>query len=178
MNQAKAVFEVLMRENADMLLAFLRASVRDKDAIDDIFQETMVVAWRRMGEFDRDRSFGKWLRGIARNFVLSHYRKSGKTPLALDESMLDWMDGKFAQIQTQNGDTLSEKLSLLRECVSALSEDKKKTIEARYIEQFSLDEIVSKLDVTLETVKKRLYRAKAQLADCVESKLLAMEKLS
>ena len=46
MNKGKEVFEILMRENADMLLAFLRASVRDSHAVDEMFQETMVVAWR------------------------------------------------------------------------------------------------------------------------------------
>ena len=175
MNQAKQLFEVLMHENADMLLAYLRASVRDKHAVEDIFQETMVVAWRRMDQFDRDRSFGKWLRGISRNLVLVHFRKSGKAPLSMDESTLDWMDEKFSQIQSHSGDTLSDKLALLRDCVEALSMENKETIKARYLEQSSLDEIVSKLDIALETVKKRLYRAKNQLAECLENKLLALE---
>ncbi len=178
MTQAKQVFEVLMRENADMLLAFLRASVRDKHAVEDIFQETMVVAWKRIDSFDRERSFAKWLRGIARNLVLAHFRKAGKNPLAMDESTLDWMDGRFAQIQSQNGDTLSEKLSLLRECVDSLSDDNKRTIEARYLDQSSLDEIVSSFGVAMETVKKRLYRARIQLADCLENKLVAFKETS
>jgi len=176
MNQGKEIFEVLMRENADMLLAFLRASVRDNHTVEDIFQETMVVAWRRMPDFDRKRSFGKWLRGIARNLILAHFRKSGKEPLSLDENNLDWMDARFAQIQSRSGDTLSEKLSLLRECVDALSEESKQTIEARYLNQDSLDEVVSKLGLALQTVKKRLYRAKSQLAECLEAKLLVLEE--
>ena len=96
----------------------------------------------------------------------------------MDESMLDWVDGKFSQIQSQNGDTLSEKLALLRECVAALSEDNRRTIEARYLEQSSLEDIVGKLDVAMETVKKRLYRAKLQLADCLDSKLIALKETS
>ena len=38
MSEAKDVFEILMREHADMLLAFLRASVRDPHTVEDIFQ--------------------------------------------------------------------------------------------------------------------------------------------
>ncbi|MEL7500091.1 MAG: sigma-70 family RNA polymerase sigma factor [Planctomycetota bacterium] len=178
MNQGKQIFEVLIQENADMLLAYLRASVRDKHAVDDIFQETMVVAWRRMPEFDRTRSFGKWLRGIARNLILAHFRKSSSGPLSMDENTLDWMDQKFAKIQSRSGDTLSEKLSMLRECVDALSEENKKTIEARYLEQYSLEEIVKRLGLALQTVKKRLYRAKSKLAECLEAKLLDLEEIS
>jgi RNA polymerase sigma-70 factor (ECF subfamily) len=135
----------------------------------------MIVAWRRMPEFDRRRSFGKWLRGIARNLILAHFRKSGKEPLSMDDNALDWMDTKFSQIQSQSGDSLSEKLSLLRECVDALSEESRQTIEARYLDQCSLDEVVVKFGLALQTVKKRLYRAKFQLAECLEAKLLASE---
>lgn len=178
MNQGKEIFEVLMHQNADMLLAFIRTSVRDNHAIEDIFQEAMIVAWRRLPEFDRTRSFGKWLRGIARILISAHFRKQGKTALPMDENALDWIDNKFSQIQVQNGDTLSEKLSSLRECIESLSTENKQTIEARYLEQFSLDEIVDKLGLALQTVKKRLYRAKTQLADCLEAKLIAREELT
>ena len=46
MNKGKEVFEILMRENADMLLAFLRASVRDSHAVDEMFQKR----WSWLGE--------------------------------------------------------------------------------------------------------------------------------
>ena len=127
MNKGKEVFEILMRENADMLLAFLRASARDSHAVDEMFQETMVVAWRRMKDFDRDRSFGKWLRGIARNLILAHYRKLGSNQQTVSESSVDWIDEKFTQIQNRSGDTLREKLALLAECVEALSDENRST---------------------------------------------------
>ena len=178
MNKGKEVFEILMRENADMLLAFLRASVRDSHAVDEMFQETMVVAWRRMEDFDRDRSFGKWLRGIARNLILAHYRKLGSKRENLNESSMDWVEEKFTQIQHRSGDTLSEKLALLADCVEALSDENRNTIEARYMDGCSLPEIAKRLDIARETVKKRLYRAKAQLAKCIEGKLLLGEEVA
>ena len=171
MSDSKAVFEILMRENADMLLAFLRSAVRDKHAVDDIFQETMIVAWKRLDDFDREQSFGKWIRGIARNLVLAHFRKSGKNPLCVDDESLQWMDRRFEQIQSINGDTLSDKLRILGECVEALSDDNRATIKARYLDQQSLEEIVRSFGVALETIKKRLYRAKSQLNDCISYKL-------
>ena len=176
MKDAKKVFEILMRDNAEMLLAFLRASVQDPHAVDDIFQETMIVAWRRLDSFDSERSFGKWLRGIAGKIVLAHYRKIGANPLGLDASTLEWMESRFAKIQRFNGDSFAEKLVLLRECIDALPEDNRVTVEARYLNQQSLDEIVTTLGVPLQTIKKRLYRAKSQLGLCLERKLLALEE--
>jgi RNA polymerase sigma-70 factor len=175
MSHAKDVFEILMREQADSLLAFLRASVSDPHAVDDIFQETMIIAWRRLDDFDRSRSFGKWIRGIAGNLVLAHFRKCGKNPLSVDESTLVWLESRFAQLQSVKGDTLGEKLELLRECIAALSPEYRDTIDARYFRRLSLDEIVERTGVALQTVKKRLYRSKLRLENCINKKLLQLE---
>ena len=175
MSEAKEVFEILMRENADMLLAFLRSSIRDNDAVEELFQETMIVAWRRLDHFDRGRSFGKWIRGIAGKLILAHYRKSKRNPLTVGESSIEWMDQRFTQIQRIRGDTLSDKLDLLRECIRALSVDNRATVEARYLRQLSLEEIVNEFGVALQTVKKRLYRSKSQLGECLRLKLATLD---
>ena len=176
MSDGKDVFEILMRENAEMLLAFLRSSIRDAHAVDDIFQETMVVAWRRLDDFDRTRSFGKWIRGIAGNLTLAYYRKVGRNPLSFDEMTLDWLDCRFAKVQAVKGDALSEKLELLRDCIESLPENKRSAIKARYLDRDSLDDIVEKMGVALQTLKKRLYRAKLQLESCIDRKLSLSEE--
>ena len=176
MTDARDVFEILMRDHAESLLAFLRASVRDPHAVDDIFQETLVVAWRRLDDYDRERSFGKWIRGIAGNLVLAHFRAVSRNPAGFDESTLEWMESRFARIQNLRGDTLGEKLELLRECIASLTPENRRAIEARYLQRYSLGEIVETMDVALQTVKKRLYRAKLLLESCLSKKLLALEE--
>ncbi|MGE3167163.1 MAG: RNA polymerase sigma factor [Planctomycetota bacterium] len=176
MTDAKDLFEILMREHADMLLAFLRSSIRDPHAVDDIFQETMVVAWRRLDDFDRTRSFGKWIRGIAGKLVLAHFRKLGNRPALLDETTLDWLDSRFARVQSAPGDTLDDKLAVLRDCIASLPDEMRSTIEARYFHQRSLPEIVEWLHVSLDSVTKRLYRARLQLESCLDRKLPELEE--
>jgi len=50
-----------------MLTVFLRSRVNDEAAVDDLFQETMLVAWKRLDDCDLSRPFGPWLRGLDRN---------------------------------------------------------------------------------------------------------------
>ena len=178
MSTATDVFEILMREHAEMLLAFLRSMVRDSHAVDDLFQETMVIAWRRIDDFDRSRSFGKWIRGIAGKLVLAHFRKAGKNPLHCDSSTLDWLESRFEPVEKLKGDTLELKLKMLKDCIAALSDENRKTIKARYLELNSLEQIVSRFGITIHTAKKRLYRAKIQLESCLSKKLLAWEEAS
>ncbi|QKK08025.1 MAG: hypothetical protein HND58_07435 [Planctomycetota bacterium] len=95
------IFEILVRENAAMLTAFLRSSLHDPSDVDDLFQETMVVAWRRIDDYDRSRPFGPWLRGIARNLVLAHYRKAAAAPRWCTPEVLEGIDRRFGALLDQ-----------------------------------------------------------------------------
>lgn len=164
------LFEILVRENADSLTAFLHASVYDEAAADDLFQETMLVAWRKIGEYDRSRPFGAWLRGIAKRLVLSHYRKSARQAPTADERMLDHLDQRMAQVDRQPGDTLNEKLVALRDCISRLEPMYQEPIDLHYQHRRSTEWIAGQLATTRDAVQKRLQRARVQLAQCLERK--------
>ena len=168
---AKSLFEILIRENTDMLVAYIRSGVRDQHAVDDLYQETVLTAWKRLDAYDRDKPIGPWLRGIAGKMMLAYYRKTARTAAPMDEQTLDWLDERFAAIHSMPGDTFHEKLAALRECVDALPENYKQPITMRYAEQRPLKEVESLLDLAKETLKKRLSRAKTRLAECLERKL-------
>lgn len=167
----KSLFEILIRENTDMLVAYIRAGVRDEHAVDDIYQETVLTAWKRLNDYQRDKPIGPWLRGIAGKLMLAFYRKTSRTVLPLDEQSLEWLNDRFAAIHSMSGDTLHEKLAALRECIAALPDTYQRPINMRYAEQRSLSEIESLLNLAKEALKKRLSRGKARLTECLEGKL-------
>jgi RNA polymerase sigma-70 factor (ECF subfamily) len=165
-----ALFEILVRENADSLTAFLRASVEDRAAADDLFQETMLIAWRKIGEYDRTRPFGAWLRGIARRLVLAYYRTAAKATAFSNEHVLDYLDRRMAEIERQPGDTLDEKIAALRDCIERLAPLYQEPIELHYRQCKTTEWIAEHLATTKDAVQKRLQRARVQLAECLERK--------
>jgi RNA polymerase sigma-70 factor len=165
-----ALFEILARENADALTAFLRAAVEDPAAADDLFQETMLVAWRRIGEYDRTRPFGAWLRGIAKRLVLAHARKAAREVPLSSERVLDYLDQRLAQVERQPGDTLDEKIVALRDCIERLAPMYREPLDLHYGQSRTTDWIAEKLATTKDAVQKRLQRARVQLAECLEHK--------
>jgi RNA polymerase sigma-70 factor (ECF subfamily) len=173
--QAEAVFEILVRENADMLVTYLRAVVWDPTVVDDLFQETMLVAWRRLADYDQSRPFGPWLRGIAARQVLAHARKAQRDLMVCDEQVLEYLDQQVQRISQRDGDCWDEKLLALRECVAALPEVNRQAISLRYLEGRTAERIAALLDVTREAVKKRLQRGRAQLLDCLRRKGVLLE---
>jgi RNA polymerase sigma-70 factor (ECF subfamily) len=168
---AKSLFEILIRENSDMLVAYLRAGVRDGHAVDDLYQETVLTAWKRLDDYDRDKPIAPWLRGIAGKLMLAYYRKASRAAQPLDDQALEWLNDRFEAIHAMGGDTFQEKLAALRECIDALPETYERPITMRYAEERALREIESVLNLTTDTLKKRLSRGKTRLAECLERKL-------
>lgn len=168
---AKSLFEILIRENTDMLFAYIRSGVRDPHAVDDLYQDTVLTAWKRLDSYDLDRPIGPWLRGIAGKTMLAYYRKASRTAQPIDEDALQWLNERFESISSLRGDTLHEKLAALRQCIDSLPEIYQHPIQLRYTEQRGLGEIESLLGLAKETLKKRLTRAKSRLANCLENKL-------
>jgi RNA polymerase sigma-70 factor len=175
--EAEAVFEILVRENADMLTTYLRAVVWRQAAVDDLFQETMLVAWKRLPEYDASRPFGPWLRGIAARLVMAYSRKSKRELLVCDDQVLEYLDRQVQHISERAGDTWDEKVVALQDCIAALPEDQRQTIRLRYLEGRSADQTAGLLNVTVEAIKKRLQRARAQLLLCLRRKDVLLESI-
>ncbi len=171
----KAIFEILVREHEAMLTLYLRSALDDAAAVDDIFQETMLVAWRRLDDFDRSRPFGPWLRGIAHKLVLAHSRKSRRRGIVCNDTVLLRIEEQLAHIHERAGDTLEEKTAELAECMRRLPHDQRRAVELRYGAAQTPDQVAAALDISREALKKRLQRARAQLLDCLRTKHVLLE---
>jgi RNA polymerase sigma-70 factor (ECF subfamily) len=169
MPDAQKLFEALVREHAEMLLVYLRSALGSTSDVDDLFQETMIVAWRRLDDFDQTRPFGVWLRGIAKRLVLAHNRRQGMRPC--DSVILDQLDLRISQFAARPGDTWQEKLALLPHCIQSLPDHFRNAVQLRYFQRQSIAELVDSLPASEAAVKKRLQRARALILDCIQKKL-------
>lgn len=169
--QSKDLFEILVRENSRMLTTYLRAAGCDDALLDDVWQETMIVAWRKLNEFDRSKPFGPWLRGIAARTLMASRRAASRFVLTDDVEALEYLNQRLERINHLGGDTLDEKLDAVRDCVSKLTSTDRECIELRFRDDLMPAAMSERIGVALETIKKRLYRAKQQLQMCLERKL-------
>lgn len=165
-----ALFEILARENADSLTAFLRAAVGDVATADDLFQDTMLIAWRRIDAYDATRPFGAWLRGIAKRLVIGHFRRVGREVATADERIIDYLDQRMSQVDSRPGDDLNEKIAALRECIEQLAAHYREPLNMHYRLKRTTEWIAENVAITRDAVQKRLQRARALLAACLVRK--------
>ena len=167
---ARDLFEILVRENSTMLTSFLRCTVKDPTTVDDLFQETFLIAWKNLSRYDRSRPFAPWIRGIATRLVLAERRRRTRFK-ALDENDLSKLDGFFTDLNASPGDTWSEKLDTLRQCLDRLRPPMRRVLDLRYEGNLGCQSIAEAVGDSIEAVKKRLQRARSALALCLESNL-------
>jgi len=171
--EAVELFEILVRENSKMLRTYLISAVRDASNVDDLWQETMVVAWRRIDDFDRSRPFGPWLRGIAAKVVLAHSRKMKKVITPIQAEDLEYLSSRMESFSHLTGDTFQQKLNALRDCTESLKPNYEEVVRMRFLDGLMTAAISEAIGQGLETVKKRLARAKVQLLQCIDRKMEA-----
>jgi len=154
-----------------MLSIYLQSVVGDPAVVDDLFQETLLVAWRNLDRFDKKRSFGKWVRGIAGKLILAHRRRGGSSHVLCSEKVLEAIDARCEALHRQPGDTLNEKLDALRDCVERLPPRYNEAIQMRYANGFKGSGLANALRTSAENAKKLVQRGRSLLTQCMHRAL-------
>jgi RNA polymerase sigma-70 factor (ECF subfamily) len=162
------VFEILAREHADMLVSYLRSLMVRQDAVEDLFQETMLVAWRRLKEYDRSLPFGPWLRGIAGNLVMAHRRKTARGALNCEPEVLAAMEVEFRKFEHEPADSFVQRIERVAGCIEKLPPLLREAVDLVYGRGLSVQAMGTVVQATEEAVKKRVQRARQLVARCVQ----------
>ena len=148
--------------------------MRDSIAVEDLVQESFLVAWKNLDRYDREQPFGPWVRGIGRRLSLAHFRKSGRDKHEfVDEETVASLSLMHDQLDTHPGDTLDEKLTSLRACLERLPEHQARVLRLHYSEDLDCQAIAESVGRSREAVKKLLQRGRAWLGACIEQRLAA-----
>jgi RNA polymerase sigma-70 factor (ECF subfamily) len=135
----------------------------DRDAIDDLVQETYLRAWRGLSQFQKTSRFSTWLFRIAVN-VTQTWRKSRRPILTLLES-----DEKAGA----NSSDISDRalLEAYERALDRLPPDLKATFVLHESEGLSYRDVAETLQCPIGTVMSRLHRARARILEEIGDQL-------
>ena len=173
MTEARAardeLFADLVKEHQVSLRVFVRSLGVESGWVDDLAQDTFVVAYREMDSYDPDRDFGKWLRGIARNLVRNELRKQGRHRRILHESLSQHLLGLAENEKDREVDVTQ--LSALRDCVEQLPGRSRELVRSRYYEGWDATILADKFEMKAATVRQTLLRIRRQLYQCINQRV-------
>jgi RNA polymerase sigma-70 factor len=154
----------------------LRASIRGlgvrAEAVDDMAQDTLLLAWKKLADFDADGDFGAWVVQIARRLIANERRKDARHSRLLAGQVTDLLLRIAAE--RDNAATRMEKdeaLDALRGCLEQLPPHGREMIRLRYFENLSPGVIASHLGQPSDAVRQFLLRLRRKLLQCVETQV-------
>jgi RNA polymerase sigma factor CnrH len=162
-------FEILIRQHHRRLLAYAVAISGNEHAARDIVQEALLAAHRGLETFDVTRDFGAWMRGIVRNKFREWARRQHRYTV-LHDSVLASVDREYHRME-QAAESSEEIFVALRRCLKKLPELMRRAIDLFYMKRMSGEDVARELEAKEPAVRKRLQRAREQLAGCLTSAL-------
>jgi RNA polymerase sigma factor (sigma-70 family) len=138
----------------------------DKSIIEEICSITFKKAFSKITTFDEKKAkFSTWLITIAINTLKDH-NKSKKDSNIINPSYSDKIENI---IQTDNSESIEEKMDkeiihkLFNQVLEKLSSEDRKVVDLFYYKDMSYKEITLEMNLSVDVVKVRLYRAKTKL---------------
>jgi RNA polymerase sigma-70 factor (ECF subfamily) len=150
----------------------------DRDAAEDLAQETLVEAWRNHHKLrDLDKS-KPWLAAIARNICQRWGRARGReaarladTTTTAQSETLNQLDLLPDEIDLERDLERGELIALLDRALALLPHDTRDILVAHYVECLPQAEIATRLGLTENAIAVRLHRGRRALRELLATDL-------
>jgi len=141
--------------------------VRDFDAAEDLFQDTVVEILGSADRFDPSREFLPWANGIARNVVRRHYKRLSRrrvSPVEVDN--LEYLGNLMAE--DRGADAWEEERRALRYCLERVDSRNRRLLALRYQENLKGGKLAESVNLSEKSVRTILHRVRNALRRCIE----------
>lgn len=148
-------FDELYNSYREPALRFCNSILKDTEESENIIQEVFIKIWNRRETINPELNFTSYLFTIIKNRVFDHLKEMKKKEF-LKEKFWE----KILEYQAVDNEVKEERFAKIKEAVEALSEKRKRIIKLNFEESKSYEEIATQLNISKNTVKNQLVKAK------------------
>ena len=144
----------LLDELLPALRRLVRARIRDPETAEDVVQNTLLSIHRARHTYRPERSFGPWMRTIARNAMTDAFRERGRRG---EREVAVELIEQFADepVDPLRSDALDPEL---RQALDALPDSQREAVELVQLKGLSVAEAALEAGVTPGALKVRAHR--------------------
>jgi RNA polymerase sigma-70 factor (ECF subfamily) len=151
-------FSIIVRTYETPVYNYVLRLTGDKALAEDLTQEVFLRVFQGLPRFSLRCKFTTWLFQVTKNRVLDELRAKERRPLASvnidDAPPLEVMDQPVERV---------EAIDALWRAVNDLNVDLKMALLLRDVVGLSYNEIADSLEITLATVKWRIFKAREEV---------------
>ena len=151
-------FSIILRTYETPVFNYVLRLVGDRSLAEDLTQEVFLRVFQSIKTFSLRSKFTTWLFQVTKNRVLDELRAGERRPRATvaleDAPQLEVIDQPMERLET---------IDAVWRAVEDLNVDLKMALLLRDIVGLSYTEIADSLEITLATVKWRIYKAREEV---------------
>ncbi|HET6631139.1 MAG TPA: RNA polymerase sigma factor RpoE [Rhodanobacteraceae bacterium] len=165
-------FDLLVRKYQRKIIAVISRYVSDWSEAEDVSQEAFIRAYRALGSFRGDSAFYTWMYKIAINTAKNHLVALGRRPpnddVAVEDAVLFDRSSRLSDSATPERELLRQEIEqTVFGAVQELPEELRTAISLREVDGLSYEEIATRMDCPIGTVRSRIFRAR----EAIDAKL-------
>ena len=170
-------FRELVRRYERPVFSLVYRMVRDREASEDLAQETFVKILNHIDKYSPEFKFSSWIFKIANNVAIDFLRRKQLDTVSLDgsphartaaEAAASSLELAADQESALDELEARELGAAIEQAVAGLRPMYRACIMLRHVEGRSYEEIASALDLPLGTVKTYIHRARHELRRALE----------
>jgi RNA polymerase sigma factor (sigma-70 family) len=171
-------YEILVRRYNSLFYKTARGILSKEEDIEDVMQEAYIRGFEKLHQFRKEARFSTWLGRILINCALQHLNKLKKNHHVSIEAL---ENQEFNNLQEENSNPdnsqeVGENLKkALESAIGHLPSKYRVVFILREIEEVSVADTASMLDITEDNVKIRLHRAKNMLKDMLLTEATSLD---
>jgi len=174
-------FEELARRHTQLIYRALIGILGNAADAQDTMQDTLLSAFKHIGEFQGRSRFSTWLVSIARNSALQRLRSRRNTESLDENDAAEHCEFRPRHIATwqenpEQSHSRTEIRQLVEKGLLQLPAKYRVIVMLRDIEQLSTEDVARQLGLNVPTVKTRLLRGRLMLREWLSPYLAAGRK--
>jgi len=132
---------------------------------EDLTQEVFLKVYKALQSYKKEQDFYWWLVSISRNTCIDYYRSMKRQRKVITDNLEKIKNFKFDGLSPQGSMEAAERSKALRESLAGLPDDLRTVLIMRDLKGLSYKEIADELQLAEGTVKSRIHRGRAELAE-------------
>ncbi len=164
-------FGRLIRKHQAGVRAFVCSLGACFDYVDDIAQESFLIAWKKRDSFDTSRDFGNWVRGIARNVVLRKRVKDERGAHVVNMKLSEILAEQSEEEDVRDPETTLALVQALDDCVDQLPPKTGALLRERYENNATASQLAERLGTTGDAVRQAFVRLRRRLRECIQERV-------
>jgi RNA polymerase sigma-70 factor (TIGR02943 family) len=179
----------------DYLFSYALLKVGNREAAEDLVQETFFSAVKSKDTFNGESSEKTWLVAILKNKIIDHYRKKdvlknasgylAETEEAFSEHFFDranghWRSGSAPQLWAESADSGINTLEfnmVLQACIQKMPLRLAPVFLARFVDDEDAEEICKVHKISPSNYWVIIHRAKVLIRSCLETNWFLSKKV-